>query len=136
MTVQDNPVSQGMYCATVAASGVITAWSDIRERGYLKKHPACVAYQLDLLEQVIAVVRAQVRAEGIKWRREEVANGWTPPDPDAEHHQEVAEYLDHHGCCPRCLVCQGHAPDTPDPDPWASDPPDGDWDPVPGGAPS
>jgi hypothetical protein len=108
-------VDCGMFCLTVAAHGAIVDWSDLKVRGYLKEHPALTAYRLDALELMIARVREALSAEEIRWRRDQVANGWTPPDPDAEHHQQVAEFAAHAGCCPYCLICGGHRePDDED----------------------
>jgi hypothetical protein len=63
---------------------------------------------------MIAAVRRQALAEEITWRRDEVANGWSPPDPAAEHVAEVAVFTRHKGCCEWCLVCLGHPEDGGD----------------------
>jgi hypothetical protein len=112
-TTQD-ATSLAMRSLTVAAARAITDYSDIVERGFLKEHPALVGYRLDLLAQMIAVVRRRVRAEEITWRREEVANGWQLPDPVADFAEDVAEFVSHTGCCPWCMICRGHGEDPAD----------------------
>jgi hypothetical protein len=104
--VSAEPVDQAMYCLTVAASGLVTDYSDVRCRGYLKDHPDEVAYRLDLVEHAIAAVRAKVVAEHIKWRREQVQGGMPLPDPDgiaASHHKQVADFVAHRCDCVYCL---------------------------------
>jgi hypothetical protein len=105
-------VDTDMLVLTVAAYGAITDYSDVMVRGALKEHPALVLHQLDLLAGMIATVRRQAVAEEIAWRREEVANGWPPPDPAGEHAAEVAVFTQHKGCCEWCLVCLGHPEDS------------------------
>lgn len=88
-------------CLTVAASGVITDYTDVMVRGYLKEHTDFVTFRLDILQAVINAVRTQAAAEQLEWRRSDVSTG--PPDPDREHHEQVAEYADHSCNCEWCL---------------------------------
>jgi len=92
-----------MYSLTVAASAAVTDLSDVAVRGYLKEHPAVVAYRLDLLEQMIAVVRDRARAEDLTWRRRDVQEGLAIPDPAAEHAGRVTEFSEHDCSCDWCL---------------------------------
>jgi hypothetical protein len=60
---------------TVAASNLITDWSDIIVRGYLKDHPNDVAYCLGLVADMLDVVRAAVS-------REQADSKWGPRNGD------------------------------------------------------
>ncbi len=111
MSTTADTVNEAMCSLTAAASGAITDYSDVMVRGYLKEHPAVVAHRLDLLAQMIAVVRGRVRAEELSWRRDDVAHGFPLPDPAAIHAEWVAEFTSHDGCCPWCLICRGHIDD-------------------------
>jgi hypothetical protein len=105
-------IDQAQDCLTVAASGMITDYSDVRVRGYLKEHPAFVAYRLGLLEHAIAAVRRQAAAEEMKWGPDEA-----PPAPaeiDAEHHELVAEFAAHSCNCEWCLHGGGGPAADPD----------------------
>lgn len=97
-----------MYSLMTAAQGAITDWSDVGSRGHLKEHPDVVTYRLDLLTGMIAQLRQQVTKEEARWRRDDVANNWPPPNAQAQHAEAVAEFMTHTGCCPHCLICQGH----------------------------
>jgi hypothetical protein len=108
MSTTSERVEAGMASLTVAAMGAITDLSDVQVRGYLKEHPAHVLHRLDLLTDMIGRVCSRALEEEVAWRREEVANGWDLPDPAADHAQMVAEYREHEGCCPWCLICRGH----------------------------
>ena len=111
MSTTADTVSQAMCSLTAAASGAITDYSDVMVRGYLKEHPDIVAHRLDLLAQMIAVIRRRVLVEEVSWRRADVANGFALPDPAAVHAESVAEFVSHDGCCAWCLICRGHADD-------------------------
>jgi hypothetical protein len=105
-------IDTDMLVLSVAAHGAITDYPDVMVRGGLKEHPALVLHRLDLLAGLIATVRRQALAEEMAWRREEVANGWAPPDPVAGHAGEVAMFTQHVGRCEWCLICRGHPEDN------------------------
>lgn len=96
-------IDDTIRCLEVAASSAITDYADVLVRGYLKEHPALVAYRLDLLADVIEVVRASVARETANGRWE----GCDPFSPADEHHQAVAEFAAHTCNCEWCRCGQG-----------------------------
>jgi len=85
-------------CFTVAASCVMTDYGDVLVRGYLKQHPAVVAYRLDVLADVMQVVRNQVARE----LAQDDLPSCDPADAANDHHEEVAEYAAHTCNCEWC----------------------------------
>jgi hypothetical protein len=83
---------------TVAASGLITDWSDVIVRGYLKGHPDDVACRLGLVADMLGTVRAAVS-------REQADGNWGPRngDPLDEHLELVAQFAEHTCDCEWCV---------------------------------
>ncbi|MER6365907.1 hypothetical protein [Kitasatospora sp. NPDC001527] len=76
----------------VAATGLITDYSDLGTRGHLADHPDTVDHRLGLVVEMLATIQAAVHAER--------AGGQWPAlraHPGAEHDHRTAEYT-HHRC--------------------------------------
>jgi len=85
-------------CLELAFSWLLTAHDDAHCRGYLKEAPELVAYRLGLIEPLLACVRAKCQAE-LSVDAETEPDGYSP---DADHHDEVAGFLDHSCNCDWC----------------------------------
>jgi hypothetical protein len=84
---------------TIATGGMLTDYADILVRGYLKEHPALVAYRLDVITAVIEIVRQQVDHELA------TKPDWGPcgtAEAAADHLERVAEYVEHTCTCEWC----------------------------------
>jgi hypothetical protein len=92
-------IDQQMCGLTVAAGHLITDWSDVRVRGYLKEHPDLVEHRLKLLEAALATVRSQVEAE-------RAAGSWGGPldEPlERDFRDSVRDFVAHSCDCEWCL---------------------------------
>ncbi|MEU6397834.1 hypothetical protein ABZ867_12740 [Streptomyces cinnamoneus] len=96
-----NETSVHMFDLTVAAHQLITDWSDVRVRGYLKEHPDIVEFRLTLLEEALAAVRKAVETE-------RADNRWGGPleDADADFNTEAMDFIEHSCDCEWCLGCR------------------------------
>jgi hypothetical protein len=83
-------------CLQLAFSWLLAAHGDTHVRGCLKEPPQLAAYRLELLAPVLDCVRAKCMAEL------STASKDTSDDPGAEHHQEVADFLNHQCNCDWC----------------------------------
>ncbi|MER5353409.1 hypothetical protein ABT093_24125 [Kitasatospora sp. NPDC002551] len=92
----------------VAATGLITDYSDLATRGRLAEHPDTVDHRLGLVVEMLAAVQAAVDTER--------AGGQWPvlrAHPGAEHDQRTADYTHHRCDCRHCL--HGGPGDSDDP---------------------
>ncbi|MER6364437.1 hypothetical protein [Kitasatospora sp. NPDC001527] len=82
----------------VAATGLITDYSDIVTRGGLAEHPDLVDHRFGLVIEMLAAVQAVVDTERVsgEWPALRV-------HPGAEHDQLAAEFAHHRCDCQRCL---------------------------------
>ncbi|MFJ4672799.1 hypothetical protein [Kitasatospora purpeofusca] len=91
-------INAAMDSLQVAATALITNYSDIATRGHLAKHPDLVDHRLGLLVEMLAAVQTAVDAER--------AGGQWPAlraHPGAEHDQLAADYANHQCDCQHCL---------------------------------
>ncbi|MFB8201230.1 hypothetical protein [Kitasatospora purpeofusca] len=102
-------INAQMDSLQVAATALITDYSDIATQGCLAEHPDQVDHRLGLVMEMLAAVQAAVKAER--------ADGAWPVlrgHPGAEHDQRAAEYA-HHWCdCQHCLHGGGPGDDESD----------------------
>ncbi|MGY0466900.1 hypothetical protein ACW14Y_42575 (plasmid) [Kitasatospora sp. cg17-2] len=91
-------INAAMDSLQVAATALITDYSDIAVRGQLAEHPDLVDHRLTLVAEMLAAVRAAVAAE-------RVDGGWPAlrVHPGARHDQLAAEYAGHYCDCPHCF---------------------------------
>lgn len=100
-------LAETMDSLTVAADGIITDYSDLWVRGYLKEHPVSALYRVSALEDVIQLVRARAELElqSGEW------DGSLPFDADDDHQALVTQFTAHTCNCDWCR----HAVADPDP---------------------
>lgn len=89
-------VDDHMDRLTVAHHAIITAWTDIETRGYLKEHPDLILHDLNLLEAALREVRAAAEQEKPGW-------GELQADPHEDFEERVADYQAHSCDCDHCF---------------------------------
>ncbi|MFB7675254.1 hypothetical protein ACFC26_27970 [Kitasatospora purpeofusca] len=102
-------INAAMDSLQVAATALITDYSDIAVRGQLAEHPDLVDHRLGLMAEMLVAVRAAVDAE-------RADGGWPVlrGHPGAEHDQLAAEYAHHRCDCPHCFHGGGPGDDESD----------------------
>ncbi|MFB7672261.1 hypothetical protein ACFC26_12675 [Kitasatospora purpeofusca] len=91
-------INSQMDSLQVAATGLITDYSDLVTRGRLAEHPDLVGHRLDLVIEMLAALQTAVGAER--------ASGEWPAlraHPGAEHDQLAASYAQHVCGCRHCF---------------------------------
>ncbi|MFD9061452.1 hypothetical protein ACFVZ3_08040 [Kitasatospora purpeofusca] len=105
-------INARMDSLQVAATGLITDFSDIATHGRLAEHPDLIDHRIGLVIEMLAAVQAAVDTER--------ASGEWPAlgaHPGAEHDQLAAEYAQHWCDCPHCF--HGGGPGDDGEDIWA-----------------